>query len=327
VFDACDIEPPTTIAGVEQRPHQGASITATFDDPSAPTRDTQYFEMLGSRAIHHRGWKAVVFKPIGATMYRTEDDPNAPFDEDAWELYHVAEDFSECHNLADEQPEKVKELVELWWEEAEKYQVLPLDNRPAVAIMEPPPTGIPERSRFVYRPGGSRVPEELAVDVKGRSHTIVAEVEVPAEGAEGVLLAMGSILGGYSLFVADGRLQYVHNYVGREEHHVVADEPIPPGEHRLGFAFDCTGRFEGGTVRLSIDERTVAEAAIPCFVPVKFSLTDAGLTCGEDSGSAVTLRYRPPFRFTGDLRRVVVEVEGAPVVDPYAEAEASLRTQ
>lgn len=326
VLDVCGITPPDVIAGVPQKPLEGKSVLATFGDAAAPTRDTQYFEMLGSRAIYHQGWKAVVFKPLGP-MYSPDDDPNVPFDEDVWELFHVDKDFSECHDLAPDNPEKVKELVELWWEEAEKYQVLPLDNRPGVAIIEPPPTGIPERDVYVYRPGGARVPEEVAVDVKGRSHTIVAEVEIPPEGAEGALLAMGSILGGFSLYVADGRLQYVHNYLGREEHHVAADEPLTPGEHRLGFAFDCAGRFEGGNARLTVDDRTVAEAAIPNFVPVKFSITDAGLTCGEDAGSAVTLRYKPPFTFTGVLRRVTVEVSGPPAVDPYATAESRLRTQ
>ena len=163
--------------------------------------------------------------------------------------------------------------------------------------------------------------------MKGRSHTILAEVEIPPEGAQGALLAMGSILGGYSLYVADDRLQYVHNYLGREEHHVVASEPLTPGEHRLGFQFDCAGRFEGGNARLTVDDRVVAEAAIPCFVPVKFSITDAGLTCGEDTGSAVTRRYRPPFRFTGTLRRVTVDVEGPPNVDPFETVESRLRTQ
>ena len=314
------------MAGVPQKPLEGASIAATFDDPGAPTRDTQYFEMLGSRAIYHRGWKAVTFKPLGA-MYSPDDDPNLPFDEDVWELHHVAEDFSECHDRAADEPGRVKELVELWWEEAEKYNVLPLDNRPYMAIMEPPPTGLPKRSRFVYRPGGARVPEEVAADVKGRSHTIVADVQVPDGGAEGVLLAMGSILGGYSLFVSDNRLQYVHNYLGREEHALSSDRALTPGPHTLGFAFESEGRFAGGSARLTVDGETVAEGGSPHFTPVRFSITDAGLTCGEDAGSAVTPRYRAPFPFTGTVERVVVEVEGEAVVHPDVAVETRLRTQ
>jgi arylsulfatase len=326
ILDACGIEPPDTIGGIAQRPHEGASIASTFADPSAPTRETQYFEMLGSRAIHHQGWKAVVFKPLGA-MYSADDDPNIPFDDDVWELYHVAEDFSECRDLASEHPEKVQELVDLWWREAERYQVLPLDNRPAVAMMDPPPTGIPEQSRFVYRPMGGRVPEEVAADVKGRSHTITASVELPEGGAEGVLLAMGSILGGYSLFVADGRLQYVHNYLGRAEDHLSTDANLPSGPCELGFEFDSEGRFKGGNARLTVNGVTAADGEIARFTPVRFSITDAGLTCGEDAGSAITPRYRAPFPFTGTLHRVVVEVQGEAALDFEAAAESRLRTQ
>jgi arylsulfatase len=237
----------------------------------------------------------------------------------------VAEDFSECTNLADEHPEKLQELVDRWWTEARKYQVLPLDNRPAVAMMDPPPTGIPERTRFVYRPGGGRVPEEVAV--KGRSHTITAVVDVPDAGCEGVLLAMGSILGGYSLFVLDGKLQYVHNHLGRNEDHLASSTPVPTGPCELGFSFECEGRFKGGSARLTINGETVAEGTIERFTPVRFSITDAGLTCGEDAGSAITPRYHAPFPFTGTLRHVVVEVKGEAALDFDAAVQSSLRTQ
>jgi arylsulfatase len=326
ILDACGIDPPTVLHGIEQKPLEGRSILGTFADGAAPTRTTQYFEMLGSRAIHHDGWKAVVFKPMGQS-YSPEDDPDKPFDDDVWELYHVAQDFSECRNVATERPDKVEELVNLWWAEAEKYQVLPLDNRAAVAMMEPPPSGIPVRSRYVYRPNGGRVPEEVAVDVKGRSHTITAFVEIPRGGAQGALLAMGSILGGYSLFVDDHRLQYVHNHLGRNEDHLVAGKKLPTGACELGFRFESEGRFMGGKAMLTVNGAPVAEGEIAHFTPVRFSITDAGLTCGEDAGSAVTARYQAPFRFTGALHKVVVDVEGEPVIDFKAAVEARLRTQ
>ncbi|MBM3670988.1 MAG: arylsulfatase [Actinobacteria bacterium] len=326
ILDACNVGLPSTIDGVAQKPLEGASILETFTDAKAKTRVTQYFEMLGSRAIHHDGWKAVVFKPLAA-MYRPEDDPDLPFEDDVWELYHVAEDFSECHDLAAEQPDKLQELVDLWWEQAEKYQVLPLDNRPAIAMMDPPPTGVPERTRYVYRPGGSRVPEELAVDVKGRTHTITATVEIPSDGAQGVLLAMGSILGGFSFYVDEDRLQYVHNFLGRSEDHLEAKQKVPTGPCELGFAFESAGRFMGGKAKLTVNGEVVADGEIPRFTPVRFSITDAGLTCGNDTGSAVTPRYTGPFAFTGKLRHVVVEVEGSPVVDFNEAVESSLRTQ
>ena len=314
------------IDGVEQRELDGKSLVTTFDDPDAPTRTTQYFEMLGCRAIHHDGWKAVTFKPMGR-MYSEDDDPDAPFEDDVWELYHVAEDFSECHDLAAEHPDKLRELIDVWWREAERNQVLPLDNRPYIAIMEPGPTGIPHRDRFVYRRSGSRVPEEVAADVKGRSHTIEAFVEIPDGGANGVLLAMGSILGGFSLYVDDDRLQYVHNYLGRDEHHVSSPDAIPSGSRTLGFAFDAEGRFKGGQARLLIDSEVVAKAEIPRYTPVRWSITDAGLTCGEDAGSQVTPRYRGRFPFTGTLHRVVVTVLGEESSDPEAKVERALRTQ
>jgi arylsulfatase len=277
--------------------------------------------MLGSRAIYHDGWKAVTFKPLGR-MYSPDDDPDLPFDDDVWELFHVAEDFSESHDRAATEPDRLRDLVARWWSEAERYQVLPLDNRPYLAIMEPPPTGIPHRTRFVYRPGGARVPEEVAANVKGRSHRIDARVEIPEEGGEGVLLAQGSVFGGYSLYVQDGRLHYVHNYLGREEHHLASGVEITPGPHTLTFAFDSDGLFQGGQARLEIDGIVAATAGIPRFTPVRFSITDAGLTCGADTGSPVTTRYDAPFEFTGTVRDVVVTVEGAALGDPDAPVDA-----
>jgi arylsulfatase A-like enzyme len=313
IFEAVGVTPPTTIAGVEQRPFHGQSFVATFDDPTAATRDTQYFEMLGSRAIYHDGWKAVTFKPLGA-MYSPDDDPDAPFDDDVWELFHVADDFSESDDLADQEPERLQAMIDLWWREAERNHVLPLDNKPGLAIMEPPPTGIPPRDRFVYRPGGARIPEDVAANVKNRSHRITAEVDIPAGGAEGALLAQGSLLGGYTLFVLDGRLQYVHNYIGRREHHLSSDRPVPEGRHELAFVFESDGPFQGGRGRLEIDGVVVAQADIDKFTPVRFSITDAGLTCGCDTGLPVTPRYAAPFTFTGTLHRVVVDIEdGAPL--------------
>jgi hypothetical protein len=326
ILDLVELSSPTSIDGVTQRPHDGESFASTFEDADAPTRDTQYFEMLGCRAIYHDGWKAVAWKALGP-MYSPDDDPNMPFEDDVWELFHVAEDFSECNNLAAEMPEKLTELQDLWWREAERHHVLPLDNRPAVAIMEPPPTGIPELHQFVYRPGSGRVPEEHAADVKGRTHTITADVVVPEGGADGVLLAQGSILGGYSLYVADGRLQYVHNYLGRSEDHLEASAPLAPGAHALVFEFESDGRFMGGTARLRVDGDMVAEGAIKRYTPVRFSITDAGLTCGRDEGSAITPRYAAPNPFTGTLHKVVVDLEGDAQRDPNAFAEARLRTQ
>ncbi len=257
-------------------------------------------------------------------MY-TDEDPDLPFDEDRWELFHVATDFSECHDLAEAEPEKLRELQDLWWREAERYHVLPLDNRAGVAIAEPPPTGlraahpvrVPARRRDGPRGGRGRREASLPHDHRrGR--------DPATDGADGVLLAMGGILGGYTLFVQDGRLQYVHNLVGRREDHLAAREPLTPGPHTLGFAYRCDDPFGGGHATLSVDDAAVAEVDIRRFTPVRFSIMGAGLTCGYDGASAVTQRYRGPFPFTGTIHRVVVDIEPGRPVNYDDEVRAAL---
>jgi hypothetical protein len=200
-----------------------------------------------------------------------------------------------------------------------------------VAIMEPAPRSWPDRTRYEYRPGGP-VPEPVAVDVKRRSHTITAEVELPADlaegGGDGVLLALGATFGGCSLYVQDGRLQYVHNFVARHEDHLAADEVLSPGTHTLGFAYRCDDPWGGGHASLLVDDRVVAEADLRRFTPMRWSITGAGLTCGYDGSAPVTPRYRGPFRFGGTIRRVIVDIEPelAPV-DADAAVEAALAEQ
>ena len=281
--------------------------------------------MLGSRAIYHDGWKAVTCKPLGP-MYSPDDDPDLPFDDDVWELFHVAEDFSESHDLAAEEPEQLQELIDLWWAEAERNHVLPLDNRPAVAILEPPPTGIPERTRYVYRPGGARVPEDVAVERARPEPSRHRRGRDPAEGAEGVLLAQGS-RARWLHAVRPGRPAAVRAQLRR------ARRAPPRGRRsagtgpaharvRLRFGRDLPGR-----ARATRDRRAGgrATAEVDRFTPMRFSITDAGLTCGTDPGSSVTPRYAAPFAFTGTLHRVVVDVDPAVLSDVDAYAEAAVQ--
>jgi arylsulfatase len=248
VLDVLGAAAPAEIDGVAQTPLDGRSFRRTFDDDNATSaRDTQYFEMLGCRAIYHDGWKAVVYQPL---LDQTPD-----FGEDAWELYHVAEDASECHDLATEQPDKLQELVALWWREAEANNVLPLDNAPFDAIFgeERPAHGA--RQRYVYYPFGGPVTEAAAVNVRNRSHHITAEVEIPAGGAQGILLAQGSILGGYVLFVRHGLLHYAHSFVGLEAHrdgddragagHAHARVPVRQDRRARGAGHAARGRRRG----------------------------------------------------------------------------------
>jgi arylsulfatase len=242
-----------------------------------------------------------------------------------WELYHVAEDFSECHDLAEQEPERLARLVELWWEEARRYQVLPLDNRPIAALLAPRrPFDV--RDRYVFYPNGAPVPENVTVNVRNRNHTVTAHVELPDGPAEGVLLAIGTALGGWSFHLVEGRLEYVHNYVGKARYTVSSDVVVAPGEHELTLSFHSNGDFSG-VARLLVDGRDVGGGPITTTTPVRYSISGAGLTCGWEQGPPVGEGYEVPFRFTGTLQRVVVEVDGVGHRDPEAEFEAIMAEQ
>jgi len=319
ILELIGVDPPAEIDGVTQSALDGVSFAHCLDRADAETHhETQYYEMLGCRAIYHRGWKAVI--------YHTIFDPSVNFDDDEWELYHVDVDVSECHDVAAEHPELLRELVERWWIEAARHRVLPLDNAPFDRVFGVDLAGHAARERYVYYPMGGPVTEEAAVNVRNRPHTITAVVELPNADVEGMLLAEGSVLGGFAFFVRDRRLHYVHNYAGLHEYRVTSESELTPGAHTLAFRFDKTGEHRGiGT--LVIDGRDDGSVEIRHFTPTRFSITDEGLCCGYDMGMPVTTEYRPPFRFTGHLERVVVDVSGEPYVDVRAEAEQSLTIQ
>jgi arylsulfatase A-like enzyme len=323
-----NIDAPAEIEGIAQSPIDGQSFAYLLGEgtESAPERHvTQYSEMFGSRAIYHKGWKAVTFHPVGP-LY-DDQDPNAPFDEDVWELYHVHEDLSETKDLAGLHPELVAELVELWWEEARRNQVLPLDNRVLWALVHPKPDRRRPRERFRYFQGGAQVPEPVAVNVRNRSHALIVDVTIPGpDQADGVLVALGSALGGFSLHILEGRVRYVHNLYGKERHAVESAEAIGPGEHRIEYVF-AKDEGLGGTGVLSCDGRELARAEIPRFTPSGFNGVGVGLTCGYEWGPAIGDGYSAPFRFAGTIRQAVVETRGPVVRDPLAELEAILAEQ
>jgi arylsulfatase len=305
----------------------GTSFAYALGDAAAPGRhETQYFEMLGSRALYHQGWKAVAFHPLGA-MYNDGLDPDAPFDDDVWELYHVAEDLSETNDLAAAEPERLQSMIELWWQEARRNDVLPLDNRPLAALLNPRPHRHRDRDRFVYYPHGAVVPEHVAVNVRNRDHSIVADVDVPAGVVpNGVLIGLGSALGGWVLYVVDGCLRYVHNLAGKERHRVVSDAVIGAGAHTLAFRFSKSAEFAGrGT--LLVDGAEVGAGDIPFFTPVRFSITGAGLSVGYELGPAISDDYVAPFSFNATLHRVTVSVDGAVTRDLEGEFEAIMSEQ
>ena len=324
LLEVLGVEAPGDLGGVPQTPVHGVSFADSLTDAAAPDHHhVQYYEIFGCRALYEDGWKAVTYHPI--------QDTSVGFEEDGWELYHVAVDPSECHDLADREPGRLRALVDLWWEEARRYGVLPLDNRPFSDLVFGRPVAVPPRQRYVYRRDTSVVPEPVAVNVRNREHRILATVVVPDRGpggppVEGVILAQGSGLGGWSLYVTEGRLAYAHNFVALEEHLVESPEPLPPGRHQVEFHFERTGEHRG-VGHLLVDGTETARVDIPRFTLTRFSLTGAGLTCGYGDGLPVTRRYTAPFRFTGGLEEVVVEVDGPPWEDPEAEAEHAMSVQ
>jgi arylsulfatase len=282
--------------------------------------------MLGSRAIYHRGWKAVTYHPVGP-IYGDGISPNMPFDEDVWELYHVSEDLSETRDLATDEPKRVSDLVALWWEEAERNQVLPLDNRVLWVLTNPRPNARQDRFAYRYFPDGSQVPESVAVNVRNRSHAIAVKVDIPpGVVAEGVLLALGSALGGWSLHILGGRLRYVHNLYGKEQHVLEATDVLTPGPHALRFTFEKDDR-RGGAGALLVDGVVVADGPIKRFTPAGFNGVGVGLTCGYEWGPAVGTGYQAPFPFNGTIIEAMVEVTGPVVRDPLAELAAIMAEQ
>ena len=212
---------PATIAGVEQRSLDGASFAPTFESADAPTRDTQYYEMLGCRAIYHDGWKAVVFHPMMGFAYDGVSDPRLPFDDDPWELYHVAEDFSESVDLAAEEPERLQMMIDLWWAEAERNQVLPLTNQPGRHADQRW-----RRQRYEYTPGIGQLPAAVAPNLRNRGFTVTATF---AARGDGVVLSHGGAAGGYSMYVQDGTVHWTDNLLGARITTVSAAEPLPDG--------------------------------------------------------------------------------------------------
>jgi arylsulfatase len=336
VLEALGLEPPRTIRGVSQSPLQGVSFAASFDAPETPSQHvTQYFEMLGHRAIDHDGWRAVCPWPgpsfsEAAKHGRQFGSPITPaildeLETSGWELYHLAQDPTEATNVAATYPDKLRELIALWWVEAGKYQVLPLDGSLHERLRAERPQTTKPRTHFVYYPHGSVVPPAAAPSVLNRSHRLEADVEIPAGGAQGVLLAQGGVVGGYVLYVMDGRLRYAHNYAGREIFEVASSEPVPQGRHRLRMEFEATGQPDfargkgaAGRFQLYIDGHLVGTTDVPYTTPVAFGIAE-GLSCGYDFGSPVLAGvYAPPFAFTGSLHQVAVDVSGELIKDDEA---------
>jgi len=315
ILDICGLEMPKVYKGVEQIPLSGVSMRYTFDStPDAPTqKKRQYYAMLGTRGIWEDGWKA-------SALHAPMPSNQGHFDQDQWELYHVDVDRSESKNLAKEYPEKLQSLIKAWFEEAEKNSVFPLDDRLAYEILnDPRPSEEEPRERFLYYPGTTSVPESVAVNVRGRSYKILADVEIADPNCSGVIFAHGSRFGGHALLIADKKLHYVYNFLGyRPEQSFVSPE-LTPGKYTLGMEFHREkagpNRESLGTTKLYVNDKVVAEGPMRAQVG-KFTLSGDGLCIGYDSGDAVSAGYKSPGRFTGGtIQAVAVTVEKAQYLD------------
>jgi arylsulfatase len=315
ILEAAGVQEPAVLNGVKQTPIEGTSLVYAFDDPKAPTRHTtQYFEMLCNRGIYHDGWIAST-SPMRLPWAKVEPGAaGADPDDFKWELYHVAEDFSQAHDVSAQNPDKLRELQAIFDREAKKYHVYPLDatfaERADVSIR---PSLTRGRDTFTYYPGTIRVPEGAAPDTKNRSFTVTADVDIPDGGAEGVLITQGGRFGGWGLVLMDGRPQFNYAFSNQPQHkyRVASKEKLAPGKHTLkfDFAYDGPGYGKGGTGTLTVDGAQVAKGKIERTIPVRFSL-DETMDVGADTGTPVVEDYvkRMPFKFNGVLNKVVIQL-------------------
>lgn len=294
VLEVLGLSAPEVYNGRPQKPIEGVSFAATLVDPEAETgKYIQYYEMVGNRALWYNGWKATAYHP---------PESGGDFTNDTWELYNTDEDFSEVRDLASEYPQKLQEMIDLWFNEAGKYQVLPLDDRQKARFQPAPKTGV-----FTYYPGSEKIVEPELPDTLNHSYKITAYVDIPEAGAEGVLFSIGGRFGGLSLFVMDGHLVYDYNFVGMRHYTLSSTSEVPVGPSVLTMAFDLTGSHRGiSTLYIDGQEEGSAEVVTQ---PSRYSFEE-GLEIGKDPQTPVSERYESPFAFKGTLEKVVLEVEG-----------------
>lgn len=306
VYEAAGIAMPDYVNGVKQVPLAGVSMVYTFNQPTAPSRHrTQYFEIMGNRAIYHDGWIASARHGLPWVLVGKTGN----FDEDKWELYDLRTDFTQAHDLAASDPVKLKEMQKLFDNEAKKYNVYPLDDRFAERGHVPDrPSVTRGMTEFTYYPGTVRVPEGSAPNVKARSHSITAVFEAPASGVQGVIVAQGGSAG-YTLFVKDGHLMYENNFFGRERDLLQSKEKLPAGKVTVTFDYIQEDKSfgGGGTAKLLVNGQEVASGKFAHVVPIRYSATET-FDVGEDTGEAVSTQYEGLYPFTGKLDHVTIKL-------------------
>jgi arylsulfatase len=314
IYEAAKITPPSSLNGIPQKPLDGISLVYTFDDAKVPTRHTsQYFELVGNRAMYKDGWMASTtpLRLPWVTVSGSEANP----DDFKWELYNINEDFSQANDLAAKNPDKLKELQAAFDVEAKKYNVYPLDSSfSSRADPSIRPSLTRGRSEFEYFPGMTRIPEGSAPDFKNKSWTLAAEVSVPKTGAEGVIATIGGRFGGWALLLLQGKPLFAYALSNQPQHKfkVQSDAPLAPGNHvlRVTFEYDGGGIGKGATATLLVDEQPVGHVRIPQTIAVRFSL-DETFDVGADTGTPVLEDYaeKMPYPFTGTLKRFVTVLQ------------------
>jgi arylsulfatase len=311
IMEAVGIEVPAEYHGVKQQPMDGVSMAYSFDNPNAPNRKKrQYYEMFGNRAIWVDGWKAVT---LHAKRMPWDVNVVLPFDKDEWELYHVATDFSESKNVAEENPEKLKELTAAFEEEAWKYNVYPLYDDMIKRLAKQQDRLFGDQKEFAYFwPGAVRIAEKSSAPVKNRAHTIETRVELTGK-EQGVIVAVGGMTGGFSMFIKDGVLYYDYNFLDGV-HYVLKSPPLPKGLVDLKFNFIKTKEF-GGTGELFVNDKKVDTVEMPQMHISTYSLAET-FDVGSDTGTQVSRMYEGPFAYDGRLDRVVIRISDTNVVPP-----------
>lgn len=327
VLDALGIEAPTVIKGVTQSPIEGFSLADSFNNADAPNEHiTQYFEMMGHRSLYHDGWRAVCPWP-GTSFTEAGMGFGAPISYDklteldahGWELYNIKADFAETNNLAEKERDRLIAMIGMWYVEAGKYKVLPVDSRGVQRFLEERPQIAVDRQRYIYYPGTQVVPYNAAPRVLNRPHSVSVDAVIPENGAEGVLFSMGGNDGGFVFYVQNGKLTYGYNYVSDSYFRVESSQPLPSGRHIFSFQFTPTGPMDmahgKGTpanIKLFVDGQPVGEGDLPVTIPLSLGLS-AGVAVGADPGSPTLPDYQPPYKFTGQVNKAMVDVTGEAV--------------
>jgi arylsulfatase len=334
ILEAAGIPQPDSVEGRQQKSIEGVSMLYSFNDAKAAERhETQYFEMFGNRGIYFKGWTAVTRHK---TPWLLVGEKTLPFDDDVWELYDTTKDWSQANDLSKQMPEKLHELQRLWLIEATRYNVLPI-NDDLAAVMNPDTAGRPQLikgdSQLLFG-GMGHLGENCVVNIKNRSHAITAEIVVPQAGADGVIIAQGGNIGGWSLYAKDGKLKYCYNLGGVKYFYVETAKPLPAGEHqvRVEFAYAGGGLGKGGDVTLYVDGKKVGEGKVPMTLPMIFSCDD-GCDVGEDTGSPVSEDYGPLGNtFNGTVKGAQIAVAAAAessdhLIDPEEAVRIAMARQ